>query len=72
MELFSNIGGIMKVENGKYYILNEETGYECYIECSREEFIEELKAMSWVCLTSWNASYRKQYLDLVNYVKEIK
>ena len=70
MELFDSTGGIMKVENGKYYILNKETGYECYIECTRNEFIDELKAMSWVCLTSWNKDYRQQYLDLVDYVKE--
>ena len=70
MELFDSTGGIMKVENGKYYILNKEPGYECYIECTRNEFIEELKAMSWVCLTSWNKDYRQQYLDLVDYAKE--
>lgn len=70
MELFNSIGGIMKVEDGKYYVLNEEIGYECYRECTRKEFIEELKRMSWVCLTSWDASYRKRYLDLVDYVKE--
>ena len=72
MELFDSIGGVMKVEGGRDYILNKEPGYECYIECSRAEFIEELKAMSWVCLTSWNKDYRQQYLDLVDYVKEMK
>lgn len=70
MELFSSIGGIMKVENGKYYVVDDEWGL--YKEVDREEFIEELKNMSWVCLTSWDKSYGKQYLDLVDYVKEMK
>ena len=60
--------GIMTIENGKYYITNEE--WECYQECTRNEFIEELKKMSWVCLTSWDKELRQQYLDLVDYVKE--
>lgn len=70
MELFDSIGGVMKIENGEYYILNEVSGYECYVKCTRNEFIEELKRMSWVCLTSWDKGYRQQYLDLVDYVKE--
>ena len=69
-ELFNSVGGIMKVEDDKYYILNDKYGYECYVECTRERFIEELKSMSWVCLTSWDKNYRNQYLDLVDYVKE--
>lgn len=68
MTLMMNGVGIMTIENGKYYIINEE--WECYQECTRNEFIEELKKMSWVCLTSWNKELRQQYLDLVDYVKE--
>ena len=67
MELFSN-ESVMKAENGKYWITDET--YGVYKRCSRNEFIEELKKMSWVCLTSWSKEYRQQYLDLVNYVKE--
>lgn len=70
MTLMMNGVGVMTIENGKYYITNKE--WECYQECTRNEFIEELKKMSWVCLTSWNKELRKQYLDLVDYVKEIK
>ena len=68
MTLMMNGVGIMTIENGKYYITNEE--WECYQECTRNEFIEELKKMSWVCLTSWDKELRQQYLDLVDYVKE--
>ena len=67
MELFMNGAGIMKADNGKYYIVDEE--WECYKGCTKNEFIEELKKMSWVCLTTWNKELRQQYLDLVDYVK---
>lgn len=68
MTLMMNGVGVMTIENGKYYITDEE--WECYKECSRNDFIEELKKMSWVCLTSWSEELRQQYLDLVDYVKE--
>ena len=72
MELMFNGAGQMKVENGKYYIVNEKTQWDFYIECTRSEFIEELKQMSWVCLTSWDKTLKQEYLDLVDYVKEMK
>jgi hypothetical protein len=68
MELMFNGAGVLKVEDGKYYIVDEV--YEVYKQVDKKEFIEELKQMSWVCLTSWDAGLRKQYLDLVDYVKE--
>lgn len=72
MRLMFNGAEQMRVENGKYYIVNEETEYDYMKECTRNEFIVELKAMSWVCLTSWDKNLRQQYLDLVDYVKEMK
>jgi len=68
-ELFMNGVGIMAIIDGKYYIEDEEWG--CYKGCNRNEFIEELKQISWVCLTSWNKQLRNEYLDLVNYCKEL-
>ena len=70
MELFMNGCGYMKAENGKYWITDNE--WEVYIGCSRNEFIKELKAMSWVCLTTWDKELRQQYLDLVDYVKGLE
>ena len=67
--LMFNGAECMKVENGKYYIVNEETGWDYMKECTRNEFIRELKEMSWVCLTTWDKNLTKQYLDLVDYVK---
>lgn len=72
MKLFMNGAECMEVENGKYYIANEETDWDYMKECTRNEFIRELKEMSWVCLTTWDKELTKQYLDLVNYVKEMK
>jgi hypothetical protein len=70
MELFFNGAGILKAEKGKYYIVDDV--WEVYKEVDREEFIEELKKMSWVCLTTWDKGLRYDYLKLVDYVKEMK
>ena len=59
----------MRIENGKYYIANEETQWDYLKECTRSDFIKELKEMSWVCLTTWDKELRQQYLNLVDYVK---
>ena len=67
MHLFLNGVSVMGIENGKYYITNKE--WECYKECSRKEFIEELKNMSWVCLTTWDKELREQYLQMVDVCK---
>lgn len=72
MNLMFNGAEHFRVENGKYYIVDEETEYDFMRECTRSEFIKELKAMSWVCLTTWDKKLRQQYLDLVDYVKEMK
>lgn len=69
-ELMLNSIGVMAVIDNEFYIQDEK--WECYKKCSKNEFIEELKNMSWVCLTSWDKKFRQQYLDLVDYVKELK
>lgn len=69
-DLFMNGVGVMAVIDNKYYVEDDEWG--CYKGVTREEFIEELKQMSWVCLTSWDEKTRQDYLDLVNCVKEMK
>lgn len=70
MELFLNGAGILKAEKGKYYIVDDV--WEVYKQVDRKEFIEELKKMSWVCLTSWDRKLKYDYLELVDYVKEMK
>lgn len=67
-ELMMNGVGVMAIIDNKFYIVDEK--WECYKECSKNDFIEELKKMSWVCLTTWDEELKKDYLDLVNYVKE--
>lgn len=68
MNLFMNGVEILRVENNKYYIDAEE----CLQEVSKREFIDELNNMAWVCLTSWNKELRQQYLDIVDYVNNVK
>lgn len=69
-ELMMNGVGVMAIINNEFFIEDEEWG--CYKGCSKNEFIEELKKISWVCLTSWNEDLKEAYLDLVNYTKEMK
>ena len=70
MNLFMNGAEVIEISNGKYYIVNEDTDWDYMKEVSRNDFIAELKKMSWVCLTSWDKELRQQYLDLVDYAKE--
>lgn len=72
MKLFMNGAEYMRIENGKYYKVNEETEWDVMVECTRSEFIRELKELSWVCLTTWDKELRQQYLELVDYTKEMK
>lgn len=69
-DLFMNGVGVMAIIDNKYYIEDDEWG--CYKKCTRDEFIKELKEMSWVCLTSWDEKTKQDYLDLVNYCKEVR
>lgn len=69
-ELMMNSGGVMAIIDNEYYIVDETWG--CYKKCTRNEFIEELKKMSWVCLTSWDKELRQQYLELVDYTNNLK
>lgn len=71
-ELMMNGVGIIAVIDNKFHITNDMPGYECYIEVDKNRFIEELKKLSWVCLTSWDIELRKQYLELVDYVNNMK
>ena len=67
-DLMMNGVGIMAIIDDKFYIEDEEWG--CYKSCTEKEFIEELKKISYICLTSWNKEVRKEYLDFVDYTQE--
>lgn len=67
MELMMD-AGVLKVENNNYYIVDDTFG--CYKKVDKKEFIEELKKMSWVCLTCWDKKVRDDYLKLVDYVNK--
>lgn len=63
-----DIGGeILKIEDDLYYALKDGV----LKQVDRKQFIEELKKYSWTCLTSWDKNLRQQYLDLIDYVKEM-
>ena len=64
---------VLRIENNNYYAeYTDEPGYECLMKVTRNEFIEELKKYSYVCLTTWNTYLRDKYLELVDYCKELE
>ena len=69
-ELFMNGVGILKIDNDNFYIVDDND--EFYVKVNKTALIEELKRLSWVCLTTWNKELKEDYLDIVNYVKELK
>ena len=69
MELMFNGMGILKVEDGNYYIVDEK--FEAYKKVTREDFIQDMNKYAYVCLTSWDKQDRQNYLDLVDYVERI-
>ena len=69
-QLFMNGVGVMAVIDNEFFI--EDELLEGYKQVNKDMFIEQLKKMSYVCLTSWDEKTRQDYLDLVNYVKEMK
>lgn len=70
MHVFINGVSVIGIENGEYLITDRE--WECYKKVTRKEFIEELKNLSWVCLTSWSKELREQYLKLVDYCNKLE
>lgn len=69
-QLFINGVGVMAIIEDEYYI--EDELLEGYKKVNRDMFIEKLKNISWTCLTSWDKKLRQDYLDLVDYVNEMK
>ena len=71
MSLFINGAEDLRIENNKYYVVNEDTDWDYMKEVSRNDFIQALKRYSWVCLTTWSKDLREEYLKLVDYCKEL-
>lgn len=69
MELMFNGVGILKIENGNFYIVDED--FEVYKKVTKNDFIKEMNKYAYVCLTCWDKEIRKKYLDFVDYCKEI-
>ena len=56
-------GELLRIENGKYYILNEDFG--CMQEVDLARFKEEVKSYENVCTTTWCKELKQQYKELV-------
>ncbi len=70
IELFNNGVGIMSIIDDKFYVEDEEWG--CYKEVTIKEFIESLKAISYVYLTTWDKEVKNKYLELVEYTRKLE
>ena len=56
-------GEILRIENGKYYIVNEDFG--CMQEVDLKRFKEQVKLYENVCKNTWNKELKQQYEELV-------
>ena len=56
-------GELLRIENGKYYILNEDFG--CMQEVNLERFKEAVKLYENVCKNTWCKEMKQQYEELL-------
>ena len=69
LSLWCNGVEILRIEYGNYYITNEE--WECFQKvdlATLKKRVEELKEL---CTTTWSKEMRKEYQDIVDYIREI-
>jgi hypothetical protein len=58
-------GEVMRIEDGKYYILSEDGEY--LTRSTAEEFKEELKKYEKVCTTTWDKKLQREYQEMKEY-----
>lgn len=63
-QLFISGCEVARIENGNYYISNDDDFYEVLIRVSKEEFKTEILKFKDVCFTSWDKDLKNQYLDI--------
>lgn len=61
-------GELLRIENGKYYIANEDFG--CMQEVDLERFKEEVKSYKDVCTNTWSKELKQQYEELVDELRK--
>lgn len=61
--LFINDGEILRIEDNKYYVLNQTEEY--LIEITKEEFKNYLNnELNWI-KNNWNEKLKKEYLEIM-------
>lgn len=58
-------GEVMRIEDGKYYILSEDGEY--LTGSTIEKFKEELKKYEKVCTETWNKELQQEYQEIKEY-----
>ena len=56
-------GELLRIENGKYYILNQDFDY--MQEVNLERFKKEVKAYKNLCTNTWSKNLKQQYNELL-------
>ena len=56
-------GELLRIENGKYYIVNEDFG--CMQEVDLERFKQQVKLYENVCKNTWSEDLKQQYKELL-------
>ena len=71
MKSLSINGEVARITNdNKFYILDYD--YNILRQVNKKEFINFLKDISWVCLTTWSKDLQKKYIEFVNYTNNLK
>ena len=69
LSLMGSSAEILRIEDGNYYITNEDWG--CFQKVDLETFKKKVESLKKVCTTTWDKEMRKEYQEIVDYIKEI-
>lgn len=62
--VMGSVGELLRIENDKYYIVNEDFG--CMQEVDLKRFKEQVKLYENVCKNTWDERMKREYEELVN------
>lgn len=67
--LMGNSGSLLMIRDNNYYILNEDGS--AMQKVSFEEFVEEVKRFRNLYEHTWSKEFKKEYEDILEYIKEV-
>lgn len=68
--LMGNFGAVLMIEDDNYYILSEDGS--AMQKASFEEFVAEVERFRTLYELTWSKEFKKEYEDILEYIKEVK